>query len=335
MGRVKARALAFRQGTPEWVEARRAGIGSSDAPVVAGEKGSLVELWAEKTGLAPRPEPDEELLERFAWGHRMEPLVADAYTERTGRPLRRVTRMLEHPEVPWARASLDRVSARKGESRIVEIKVSDIDAKYAGEELPGDVLAQVQHQLWVTGYDVADVAVLLRYWRVRIFEVRRDDAYIDDLVCLERDLWEHVERHELPPVDGSETTRRALGRLWQRTNGLFLPPAADLDLLAEEYRLARGELRAAEAREGTASNALRAVIGDADGLSLSTGDAITWRRNADSSKTDWKAVAEQLRDRLPDDSGDAWSEALEANTKATQGARVLRVPRSWSKEEAA
>lgn len=332
MSPMAARPLPVRQGTDEWRAARRLGLGSSDAPVVAGEKGSLVELWGEKTGLVPRPEPDEVLAERFAWGHRMEPMVADAYTERTGRPLRRVTQMLQRTDVPWALASLDRVSARKGETRIVEIKVSDIDAKWADGDLPGDVLAQVQHQLWVTGYDVADVAVLLRYWNLKVFTVERDDAYLEDLVYLERDLWDHVERRELPPVDGSETTRRALGRLWSRTSGLFLPPAGDLDLLAEELRLARAELRAAEAREGTASNAIRAVIGDADGLSLSTGDAITWKRNADSTRTDWKAVADTLRDAVD---ASAWSDALATNTKPTEGARVLRVPRSWSKEEAA
>src|SRR5690349_21496966 len=154
---VSAVVIPVRQGTDEWRAARRSGIGSSDAAVVAGEKGSVVELWGEKTGLAPRPEPDQELAERFAWGHRMEPLLALAYTEREGRPLRRLTRLLRHPDVPFALASLDRVSAVKGERRIVEIKVSDLDAKWRDGELPGDVKAQVQHQLWVTGYDVADV----------------------------------------------------------------------------------------------------------------------------------------------------------------------------------
>jgi putative phage-type endonuclease len=327
--------LPVQQGTDAWLEARRSGIGSSDAPVVAGEKGSLVALWGEKTGLVPRPEPDEELAERFAWGHRMEPMVAAAYTEQTGRPLRRRTHLLRHPQVPWALASLDRESARRGERRICEIKVSDIDAKYAGEDLPGDVFAQVQHQLWVTGYEVADVVVLLRYWRLKVFEVGRDDAYLDDLIYLERDLWEHyVEPRVMPPVDGSETTRRVLGRMWGRTNGLFIPPAVDLDILAEEWRQARLELKTAEAREGTAANAIRAVIGDADGISLSSGDAITWRRNADGSRTDWKAVAEELRDRL-EVKPEHWRDAVDANTKPTEGARVLRAPRSWSKEDAA
>lgn len=311
--------IAVRQGTDEWLAARREGIGSSDAAVIAGEKGSVLALWGEKTGLAPRPEPDEATLEMYAWGHRMEPLVAEAYTERTGRPLKRAMRLLRHPNVPWALASLDRVSARKGERRIVELKVTEIDAKYAGEDLPGDVLAQVQHQLWVTGYDVADVAVLQRHWRLKIFEVERDDRYREDLVFLERDFQGYVERREMPAVDGSENARHVLGQLFRRNNGQFLPPAADLDLLAEELRLARLEAKDADDRKDTLENAIRAVIGDADGFEGSWG-RITWKRNQDSTKTDWKAIGEEL---LPP-SGAERVEILTRHTRAVEGPRVLR-----------
>lgn len=338
--------LPFRQNTEEWLEARKAGIGSSDAAVVAGERGSIVALWAEKTGLAPRPEPDAELAERFAWGHRMEPLVADAYSEREGRPLRRLTRLLRHPDVPFALASLDRVSAVKGERRIVEIKVSDIDAKWRGEELPGDVKAQVQHQLWVTGYDVADVAVLTRYWNLRVFTEERDDGYIEDLAFLERDLWGYVERREPPPGDGSETAARVLARVYSRANGLMLPPAGDLDLLAEELRLAQLEDKAATARLGTVKNAIRAVIGDADGFEGSWG-RITWKNNRDSTRTDWEPLAgayrmalDRLRESNPanfaavmsDGFGTtALDEVAALHTRAIDGARVLRA--TFTKEE--
>lgn len=324
--------LPVRQGTDAWRAARNAGIGSSDAPVVAGEKGSIVALWGEKTGLVPRPEPDAELAERFAWGHRMEPLVADAYSERTGRPVKRAARLLRHADVEYALASLDRVSAVKGERRVIEIKVSELDAKWSAGELPGDVKAQVQHQLWVTGYDVADVAVLTRYWNLRIFTEERDEAYIDDLAYLERDLWGYVERREPPPVDGSETAQHVLSRLYARANGLMLPAAGDLDLMAEELRIALAEEKAAGGRVSTIKNAIRAVIGDADGFEGTWG-RITWKNNraidwpavaaeleppadlvAQHTSTDWKAVAETLRPRP----------AVIARHTNPDGPRVLR-----------
>jgi len=312
-------ALQVRQGTDDWLLARREGIGSSDAPIIAGERGSLVELWGDKTGLAPRPAPDDALVERFRWGHRMEPLVAEAYTERTGRPLRRVMRLLQHPDVPWALASLDRVSARKGERRIVELKVSAIDAKYAGDEVPGDVLAQVQHQMYVTGYEVADVAVLTSYWRLDVFEVPRDDAYIADLLYLERHFWEeNVQTRTLPSLDGSETTRRVLARLYERNNGTMLPSSPDLDLLAGELRAAKAEAKYAANHEATIENALRTIIGDADGFEGPWG-RVTWKKNADSTKTDWLAIADEL---LP--IGPERVAAIARHTRVVEGPRVLR-----------
>lgn len=311
--------IPVRQGTDEWLAKRREGIGSSDAAVIAGEKGSVLALWGEKTGLAPKPEPDEATAEMYAWGHRMEPLVAEAYTEATGRQLRRVNRLLQHPDVSWALASLDRVAARRGERRIVELKVTDIDAKYAGDELPGDVEAQVRHQLWVTDYDVAEVAVLQRHWRLKLFTVEPNAAYTDDLVYLERDFRGYVERREMPPVDGSENARRVLAQLYRRNNGLMLPPAADLDLLAEELRLARLEAKAADDHRATLENAIRAVIGDADGFEGAWG-RITWKKNQDSERTDWKALADEL---LPIEAQSRLG-VIQRHTRAIEGPRVLR-----------
>jgi putative phage-type endonuclease len=315
-----ATPIPVRQGTDEWLAARREGIGSSDAAVIAGEKGSLLALWGEKTGLAPKPEPDDATAEMWAWGHRMEPLVAEAYTERTGRPLRRVNRLLQHPQTPWALASLDRVSAVKGERRIVELKVTDIDARFAGDDLPGDVEAQIRHQMWVTGFDVAEVAVLQRHWRLKLFTIEVDDAYTADLVYLEREFWRQVEAREMPAVDGSENARRVLTQLHQRNSGQMLPPAADLDLLAEELRLAKAEAKAADDRQSTIENAIRAVIGDADGFEGSWG-RVTWKRNADSTKTDWKAIGEELVERV---SGAERVEILTRHTRVVEGPRVLR-----------
>jgi putative phage-type endonuclease len=281
--------MAVRQGTDAWLAARREGVGSSDAPIIAGEKGSIVELWAEKTGLAPRPDPDASLAERWAWGHRLEPVVAEAYTERTGRPLRRANRLLRHPSIPWALASLDRVSARKGERRIVELKITAIDAKYAEGEVPGDVFAQVQHQLWVTGYDVADVAVLEPGWHLGIYEVPRQDDYIDNLMYLESDFWNHVTIRRRPPVDGSENARQVLARLHPRDNGIVIAADPLWEDLAQQIRRSRHRAKAAVDEVGTLENAARALLGDASGVEGGSW-RITWKKNADSQRTDWKSL---------------------------------------------
>jgi putative phage-type endonuclease len=280
--------LAVRQGTPEWLALRRTGIGSSDAPVIAGERGSVLELWAQKSGLVEPETPDEDTARLFEWGHRLEPVVADWYADTTGRQLQRVNQMLRHPEVAYAFASLDRRVV--GERRLVEIKTTRFGWT-GGEEVPGAVLAQVQHQLWVTGYEVADVAVLTGGSEPRVHEIPRDDTFIADLAFLEAEFWGWVMSGTRPPVDGSENARRVLAKLHPRNDGTLLPLTPDVDALVSDWLAAKAAVKQAEATEATHANALRAVIGDADGVE----GRVTWKKNADSARVNWPAVAKVYR----------------------------------------
>lgn len=314
---MNAVPLPVDQGTPEWLERRRSGVGSSDAPVIAGERGSVVELWAQKAGLVEVDEPDEDTARLFEWGHRLEPVVADWYSDQTGRKLRRVNRLLQHPEIPWAIASLDRVV--EGEKRIVEIKTTRFGWK-RGEPVPGDIQTQVQHQLWVTGYDVADVAVLAGGSEPSIFEVARDDAFIDDLAFLEAEFWGWVESKTRPPMDGSENARRVLSRLHPRNDGTLIPASVEVDAIALQLRDARDIAKAAQDRADTLENAVRSLIGDADGVEGDWG-RITWKKNADSERTDWKLMAESLRRIVDDETAQAIQGMY---TRTVEGPRVLR-----------
>lgn len=318
---MTAIATAAVQGTPEWLEMRRTGIGSSDAPVIAGEAGSVVELWAEKSGLVDRETPDDDTARLFEWGHRLEPVVADWYADTTGRQLRRVNRMLVHPDVPWAFASLDRVTV--GEKRIVEIKTTRRGWD-AGEPVPGRVQAQVQHQLWVTGYDVADVAVLTGGSEPKVYEVPRDPAFIDDLVFLETEFWGWVTSGTRPPMDGSENARRVLSKLHPRNDGRFIQPDDALDRLVFDWLAAKADVTAAEEVEATLANTIRAVIGDADGIE----GRVTWKKNRDSERTDWPTVAHEVGLADPQ----LLADTIARHTKTTEGARVLRSVWKGTKE---
>jgi putative phage-type endonuclease len=290
-------AVPIRQNTAEWEEARLDGIGSSDAPVIAGERGSVVALWAAKTRQAPAEEIDADTRAMFDLGHRLEPVVADVYTERVGRPVRRVNRMLRRREDPWAFASLDRVSAVKGERRIVELKTAPWSTWGVGEPVPGDVQAQVQHQLWVTGYDVADVVVLHRGYDLQIHEVGRDDGFIDDLVYLEREFWQWVQTRSRPPVDGSELTRKALQRMFPDEYGEVLPATPEFDELAERLYIETALFNSAKNRLGTTKNAIRFLLGEAQGVAGADWK-ITWKKSKDGSETNWQGVATAYRSLL-------------------------------------
>lgn len=294
-----AQALPIVQNTPSWVDARRDVIGSSDLPILSGNTPygtSVFSLWALKTRLA-EPEPvDPDTQELYDLGHALEDDIAERYELKEGRVVRRVNRMLVRKDLAWASASLDRVSAVRGERRIVECKwvpyrrwLDD-----GPEPVPAYVQDQVQWQLFVTGYDVADVAVLLGA-KVYVYEIGPDERYQADLVYIAKWFRELVTKGTPPPVDGSEATRKALTRLHPSVAiPDVLPPTAESDAVAGDLFEAKRALRAAELREGELSNALRSLIGDHMGVE-GEGYRATWTKNADSSKTDWQKVAQNQR----------------------------------------
>lgn len=343
-----ALALPIRHNTPGWVDARRDFIGSSDLPVITGNTPygtSIFSLWAIKTRLAEPGPIDADTQELFDLGHALEDDIAERYTVKTEREVRRAMRMLSRKDLAWASASLDRVSAVKGERRIVECKwvpyrnwIND-----GPEPVPAYVQDQVQWQLWVSGYDVADVAVLLGS-KVYVYEIGPNQRYQDDLVYIAKWFRELVVKASPPPIDGSEATRKALTRLHPTVAVPdILPPTAESDALAGELREARLALKAVNETEGRLANALRSFIGDHQGVEGDTYRA-SWTKNVDSTKTDWPAVARNYRRVLesintggpldPDlaaltGEGLPLTQLLEAieslHSKTVEGPRVLRV----------
>jgi putative phage-type endonuclease len=329
---TKAATTALRQNTPAWVDARPDFIGSSDLPVLTGNTiyaTSIFSLWAIKTRQADPDPIDADTQELFDLGHALEDDIAERYTIKTGREVRRAGLMRVRKDLPWASASLDRVSARKGERRIIEAKwVPHRHWSAEPERVPSGVQDQVQWQLWVTGYDVADVAVLDGS-KVYVHEIGPNDSYQADLLYIARWFRELVETRTPPPIDHSEATMHALGRLHPRPVLDLLPETPEIAAVADDFRRARIEAKAADQRAGLLGNALRLLIGDHQGVE---GDAfrISWLKNADSSRTDWKAVAANQR-RLVEllealgtgEDQQAAAERLIGNELATVGLQAL------------
>lgn len=283
-----------RQRTPEWLEARRQRVGSSDAPVLAGERGSLYALWAEKRGLA-EPEFDDETEAMMEIGAALEPALMALYKARQGRPIRARHVMLVRRDWPVAAASLDAES----DDRIVELKWTHGADWYhalradSPEPVPGVVMAQVQWQLYVTGRDVVDVAALVGR-EFRVITVGRDQRMIGDLEYMARDFWDHVESGEPPEPDGSEATTRTLRRLYPADDGTWLPADAEAMELVRSWGKAKAAAREATSAEETLENTLRAILGEHSGIS----GLVSNKLSAPSARVDWEAAASALADAL-------------------------------------
>jgi putative phage-type endonuclease len=329
--------LPVKQNTDEWLAMRRTGVTASDLPVLMGNRDGLVRLWAEKCGIVDPEPPDPATQEMFDLGHDLEPIIARRYTIKTGRPLKAVSAMVRHPDVPWAFASLDRVSAVPGERLIVELKWRPHFHWDAGSEtVPAAVQDQVQWQMTVTGYPKAHVAVLIG-GRVEWHEIVADRDYQDAQMRVASWFRGLVERRERPDIDGSESTRRLLADMYPADTDEPLEPSVETDALAHEWRAARAAAKAAADEESRLANVARAVLEAHPGVE-SEWYRLTWKKNKDSERTDWKAVAASYRALLlsgdeppPDVTGPQHLDAIEAlHTTTTEGARVLR---PWFKDE--
>lgn len=341
------------QGTPAWLDNRRDVVGSSDVPVITGTSPystSRVDLWAVKTRLLEPDPPDEAMQELYDLGTALEPIIADRYELATGRRVRRVRDQLRHPEHAWVGASLDRVTV--GERRIVECKWAPNRHWSEGGDVPAHVQQQVQWQMLVTGYAVADVAVL-NGSRVEVHTIEADRAYQDDLLYVAwHDLWTYVERREMPELDGTEQTRRALARLQRASNGVVLDARRGWpDLVDMAHRLREAQLaeKAAGGEVGTIKNAIGAILlGQESTVAQGDGWRIDWNQQRPGTRTDWRSVAgayrallEQAHDThdMDDAAWDDWGalttpEALEAliglHSETRDGARPMRL---WVKDE--
>jgi predicted phage-related endonuclease len=139
----------------------------------------------------------------MAWGTRLEPVIAAAYTQLTRRALFVPPRLVRSLDLPWLLASLDRLTE---DGRIVEIKTSRTAEGWgdAGtDEVPDWYLLQVTHQLLVTGAEAADVAVLISGSDFRTYTVGRHVKLLDSLLRSEESFWARHKANDPPAPDWS------------------------------------------------------------------------------------------------------------------------------------
>jgi len=306
---VGPRKLPYRQGSPGWIEARKHYITATDLPALLG-----ISPWKCEQDVADEKASgngvESTLVMRV--GSALEDLIAGAYAEETGRTVRRVRGLWESRRYPWAAASPDATAA----GRLVELKWTGSRSRFAGG-LPEDVEAQLAWQLMVAEADTADVATLtVGDSALRIFEVRANAEIQAHLVAIAADF-----RRRLTEGGPFAQSAASVARHFPADDGTYLPATPDLVELVDRFAAAKVAKTAADDAEKTIGNALRAVLQGASGIE----GLITYRKNADTTRVSWPAVASDFRALLTGhDAGEL--DAIQASHSETaQGPRVLRL----------
>lgn len=275
----------------EWLEARKSGIGGSDAAAAIGLSPymSPLELWLDKTGRdvgLARPDP-HDTTEPVYWGTLLEPIVAAAYTQQTGNRVRKVNAVLQHPTIPFMLANIDREIVGVPGVQILECKTAgEFGTRLWRDGVPEYVQLQVQHQLAVTGKTAADVAVLLCGQTLEVHRIERDDALIARLIELEARFWQFVESDTPPPADGSESAGRALRHLYPGNGGAV--DFTDDRMLSSTFAdlvTVRAEIEARQQIEAKLKQTIQQSMGEAIRAVFETG-SVSFKRSKDSSSVD-------------------------------------------------
>lgn len=245
----------------EWLEARKSGIGGSDVAAILGVDPyrSALEVYCDKIGIA-EPQEDNDAMK---WGRKLEPLVAEAYQEETGRELKDFGINIWQGSEPWLIASQDRgiVTPKQGH---LEIKTSNyIKEGELIEEIPIPWQVQYQHTLAATGLEWGGFAILLNARKLLWVDVERDNNFIAAMLEAEARFWKRVQDHDPPAPDASESATRILKHLYPKDTGktVALPSEAiEWDRIKWE---ADAGIKRLTAQKTAAENNLRAAIGDA------------------------------------------------------------------------
>ena len=281
----------------EWLSIRKSYIGGSDAGSVVGLNPykSAYSLWAEKTGKTP--EFSGNTTTRV--GSYLEELVAQMFTEETGKKVRRKNRMLVNADYPFACADVDRLIV--GEKALLECKTTNSSVamkKFKNGEYPEQWYVQMTHYLAVTGLEKAYLAVLIECRDFKIFELERDEDEISALMSAEKDFWDLVKTDTPPTADGMASTSEALTALYPQSN------EETIDLFGYEndlsqYMALTAQIKALEAQKEEMANKVKAFLCEA-GKGENERFRVSWTTSERKSLDTKRLIAEHPEINLND-----------------------------------
>lgn len=278
-----------------WLEARRAGIGGSDAAALFGVHpySSLTKLWAEKTGRLPADE-DSTLLR---WGRRLEPAILDEYSFVSGLELARGhdvvpdrvaeirpgVPMLRHPDLHEMIGNTDSIALDPETGHgVVDAKACN-PYKFRSWLSQGrpdlNYLVQLTHYMEITGLRWAAIAAFVGITDdLYVYEVEYDPKQGDRLKELIDTFWRrYVKRDQQPPPDDRPATRDAIKGIYPRDNGRVIKLTGPSEEWAAEFDDLGLEIKMLKAEQELAKTKLIATLGAAVAGELPDGSGFTFK----------------------------------------------------------
>lgn len=191
----------------QWLGYRKQGIGGSDCAAIMGLSPFCTkrDLYYDKCGIESVMDEEESNWVAKAVGHRLEDLVAEIFSKKTGLKVFPIRKMFRHPLYPFMLADVDYfIEFPDGSYGILECKTTNYNCKdkWAGESVPVNYEYQGRHYMSVTNLNKVYFACLYgnneNEFIIRYME--RDLDIEADLIAEEEYFWkEQVLKRIEPP----------------------------------------------------------------------------------------------------------------------------------------
>lgn len=256
----------------KWLEARRAGIGGSDAGAIMGlsKYDSALSVFLKK-----RYPVERKATKATDWGNVLEDAIRVKTSEELGLQIEPCPSMLTNIVHPFMIANLDGLFIKDGKLCGFEAKTTTRGDGFGDEEIPDSYYCQVQHYMAVTGLSEFLLTCFFLGSKTAVhYPVKRDEEFIARLIDAESEFWtEHVKADVAPAPRGLDSEDELLDELAGRA-------LSDAVLLGDEFvryieldTLAAASEKATRDARKTSKVALKMAILKAAGIGSEEGVA--------------------------------------------------------------
>ncbi len=236
----------------EWLEWRRNGIGSSDAPIIMGVSPwkTPYQLWEEKSfGVTDQVENPS-----MTRGKNLEEVARKEFEKEMNTIV--FPKNVQHELAAWVRASLDGIDLEG--NVMVEIKCpnkSDHLLALSGK-IPDKYFPQLQHQMMVTGLPGMYYYSFDGKEGISV-EVERDCRYIETLWKEEQKFWDMVQNITPPEMTSKDFTCLEGDEKWRTASLKWKEKSEALKEIEKEETFWRNELIALSKNKSSEGNGIK------------------------------------------------------------------------------
>lgn len=287
-------------------EERQLYIGGSDIPAIMGLSRwkTPLRLWGEKTGkIEPADLSDNEAVEM---GKDLEEFVAQKFSERTGKQVRRAPKKYVHKDYPYLAANLDRLIT--GTDELLECKTCSAYKKDEWVEgIPQEYVLQVIWYLGITGRSIGWIAVLIGGQKFLYKRIDFDAELFNTMLEKALEFWQLVQ-DEIPPKAFAQDSD-TLFELYPTHTEDFIENQ-EIEERVAYLQETKMQIKDMQDEQKMLETELKALIADRQGI-LTQKYKVTW-----TTQTSRRIDTTTLKEEMPDIAQKYMSESI---------SRVLRI----------